>query len=169
MGQCFESTTSEIKAERNGSEKIEDLKTVQSKQAKLIIDSYRDRGESEQFHSEYKTDPDIERLPSGKFATNALIVLLGTIAFNIVRICGQKSLSAIIQLKEAGEPTPTNRKSGVFRRRIRSVLLDIMYLASHVTSSSRYTWISFGRCCQWSGVFKWLYQELSAPILVPDG
>ena len=29
-------------------------------------------GTSEQFHSEFKTDLDIEQLPSGKFATNAL-------------------------------------------------------------------------------------------------
>jgi hypothetical protein len=27
----------------------------------------------EQFHSEFKTDLDIARLPSGKFATNALV------------------------------------------------------------------------------------------------
>jgi len=138
---------------------------IRSEHAKLIINAYHAHGESEQFHSEYKTDLDMERLPSGKFATNALIMLMGMLAFNIVRICGQESLSAIIHLKEAGEVSPTNRKSGVFRRRIRSVLLDIMYLASHVTSSSRVVWISFGRCCQWSGVFKWLYQKFSTPII----
>ena len=140
-----------------------------NKQARLIIDAYHQHGESEQFHSEYKTDLDMERLPSGKFATNALIMLLGMMAFNIIRICGQESLIAISELKQTGEPLPIYRKPGVFRRRIRSVLLDIMYLASHVTSSSRYTWISFGRCCPLSGVFKWLYQRFLMPVLAPDG
>jgi len=128
-----------------------------------------DHGESEQFHSEYKTNLDMERLPSGIFSTNALIMLLGMVAFNIIRICGQESLNAIVHLEQAGDPLPINRRSAVFRRRIRAVLLDIMYLASHVTSSSRYNWISCGRCCPWSGVFKWLYQKFLAPDLVPDG
>ena len=41
---------------------------------KEIIKLYQDHGTSEQFHSEFKTDMDLERLPSGKFATNALIM-----------------------------------------------------------------------------------------------
>jgi hypothetical protein len=35
-----------------------------------VIALYCDHATSEQFHSEFKTDLDIERLPSGKFATN---------------------------------------------------------------------------------------------------
>jgi hypothetical protein len=38
-----------------------------------IIALYCDHATSEQFHSEFKTDLDIERLPSGKFATNDLV------------------------------------------------------------------------------------------------
>ena len=41
-----------------------------------IIALYQDHATSEQFHSEFKTDLDIERLPSGKFATNDLIMTL---------------------------------------------------------------------------------------------
>ena len=43
-----------------------------------MIALYRDHATSEQFHSEFKTDLDIERLPSGKFATNALVMILAT-------------------------------------------------------------------------------------------
>lgn len=39
----------------------------------VCIELYHDHGTSEQFHSEFKTDMGLERLPSGKFATNALI------------------------------------------------------------------------------------------------
>ena len=41
-----------------------------------IIASYHAHGESEQYHSEIKTDMDVERLPSGKFATNELVLEL---------------------------------------------------------------------------------------------
>ena len=35
---------------------------------------------------------DLERLPSGKFATNALILELGMIAYNILRMIGQGTI-----------------------------------------------------------------------------
>ena len=38
--------------------------------AKGLICLYQRRGTFEQFHSEFKTDLDLERLPSGKFETN---------------------------------------------------------------------------------------------------
>ena len=57
-----------------------------------IIDLYHDHGTSEQFHSELKTDMNIERLPSGKFAVNALILHTAMIAFNTLRFIGQTAL-----------------------------------------------------------------------------
>ena len=41
-------------------------------------------GTSEQFHSELKTDMNIERLPSGKFAVNAILLKLAMVSFNIM-------------------------------------------------------------------------------------
>jgi hypothetical protein len=38
---------------------------------------YHDHGTSEQFHSELKTDMDLERLPSERFASNAVVLLFG--------------------------------------------------------------------------------------------
>ena len=57
-----------------------------------IIRLYHAHGECEQFHSEVKTDIDLERLPSGKFTTNALILELGIIAYNILRMIGQGTI-----------------------------------------------------------------------------
>ena len=57
-----------------------------------IIKSYHAHGECEQYHSELKTDMDVERLPSGKFDTNALVLELAMIAYNLLRIIGQESL-----------------------------------------------------------------------------
>lgn len=57
-----------------------------------VIGLYHAHGESEQYHSEIKTDMDVERLPSGKFESNKLVLELTMIAYNILRIIGQESL-----------------------------------------------------------------------------
>ena len=46
----------------------------------------------EQYHSEIKTDMDVERLPSDKFDTNELVLELIVLAYNILRLIGQESL-----------------------------------------------------------------------------
>ena len=55
-----------------------------------IIESCHAHGQCEQYHSELKTDMDLERLPSGKFETNAIVLELAMIAFNILRMIGQE-------------------------------------------------------------------------------
>ncbi len=45
-----------------------------------IIARYCDHATHEQFHSEFKTDMDLERLPSGKFDTNYLVCQLAAVA-----------------------------------------------------------------------------------------
>jgi len=57
-----------------------------------VINLYHAHGESEQYHSEIKTDMDVERLPSGKFESNKLVLELTMIAYNILRIIGQEPL-----------------------------------------------------------------------------
>jgi hypothetical protein len=43
-----------------------------------VIDRYTDQGASEPFHSAFKTDRAIERLPSGKLATHAWVLAVST-------------------------------------------------------------------------------------------
>ena len=57
-----------------------------------IIGLYHAHRESEQYHSKIKSDMDVERLPSGKFETNKLVLELTMVAYNILRIIGQESL-----------------------------------------------------------------------------
>ena len=76
-----------------------------------IIGLYHAHGESEQYHSEIKTDMDVERLPSGKFDTNELVLELTLLAYNILRIIGQSSLRSSHSPKT---------KHKVQRRRIRT-------------------------------------------------
>lgn len=114
---------------------------------KEIIGLYHDHATSEQFHSELKTDLDLERFPSGKFATNDLILHLGCLTYNLLRIMGQESLKA--------PDSPIKRK--VFRRRIKTVIQNLITLASKVVSHARQLYLKFGRHSPWLPTFKRLY------------
>ena len=104
-----------------------------------IISLYHAHGECEQFHSEVKTDMDLERLPSGKFATNALILELGMIAYNILRMIGQGTI---------GGRAP-RQKRDVKRRRLRTVISNLIMLADHVTMHARQLIIGLGKSNVW--------------------
>lgn len=98
-----------------------------------VIASYHAHGECEQYHSELKTDMDVERLLSGKFATNDLVLELAMIAYNLLRMIGQESLR---------HKQPTKRK--VRRRRLRTVIENLMLCASHFTKHCTSSDYSFG-------------------------
>jgi hypothetical protein len=116
--------------------------------ASAIIDLYHDHGTSEQFHSELKTDLGIERLPSGLFATNNLVLHLALFAYNLLRIIGQESL------KEDDHPLRKRGKS----RRIRTVIQTMITLASKVVRHARQFYLRFGRTCAWFPGFTRIYQ-----------
>lgn len=100
-----------------------------------VIGLYKDHGTSEQFHSEMKSELDLERLPSGKFATNALILELGALAYNVLRLMGQLGLDGYAQRH------PTKR------RRIKTVIQELLYVAARVVRSGREAFLQFGRRC----------------------
>lgn len=116
-----------------------------------IISLYHEHGTCEQFHSELKTDLDLERFPSGKFATNELILHLGCLTYNLLRIIGQESL-------KSGD-APLKRK--VFRRRVKTVIQNLITLASKVVKHSRKVYLKFGNYSPWFPTFKRLYLSFS--------
>lgn len=114
-----------------------------------IIRLYHAHGECEQFHSEVKTDMDLERLPSGKFATNALILELGMIAYNILRMIGQGTI---------GGRAP-RQKRDVKRRRLRTVISNLIMMAGHVTMHARQLIIGLGKSNVWRHIFSDICQK----------
>lgn len=118
-----------------------------------VIELYHAHGTSEQFHSELKTDMDLERLPSGKFQTNDLVLRLGMVAYNIMWIVGQESL----QEKDA----PIRKRP--FRRRIRSVMQDLIYLACRLVKHAGQWTFSFGRNCPWFTTWRRVYMQMAKP------
>lgn len=115
---------------------------------KDVIESYHKHGECEQYHSELKTDMDVERLPSGKFTTNALVLELAMIAFNLLRMIGQESL----KYKQ-----PEKRR--VRRRRLRTVISHLILCASHVTRHARTTVMALGQSNTWRYAFQGVWNH----------
>ena len=100
-----------------------------------IIDLYKGHGLCEQYHAEIKTDMDLERLPSGKFATNQLVMACGALVYNILRFVGQIALvgSKGIIRHEAK------------RRRIKTVIQEMIYFAGRMIATGRRLKLRFSR------------------------
>ena len=95
---------------------------------------------------------DLERLPSGKFATNQLVMACGALVYNILRFMGQTAL--------------VNAK-GIFRheakrRRIKTVMQELIYFAGRVISSGRRLKLRFSRhVAAHMQAFAALYQRIA--------
>jgi hypothetical protein len=113
---------------------------------------YHDHGTSEQFHSELKTDLDLERLPSGKFATNAIVLALGVFTYNCLRIIGQESL------KVSDYPKTPHK---VKRRRIRTVIDRYISLAVKLVNHARTLFVKLSKYNPWYRSFKRMYEAFS--------
>lgn len=125
-----------------------------------VIELYHQHGTSEQFHSELKGEMDLERLPSGKFATNALMLSLGLVAYNVLRLCGQAALAEDATLPPE-QRMPLSKP--VFRRRLRNVIQDLMYFATRLTRHARRVGLSLWRENPWRFVWQRLYQRFTQP------
>jgi hypothetical protein len=131
-----------------------------------VIELYHQHGTSEQFHSELKTEMDLERLPSGKFATNALMLALGQVAYNVLRLCDQVALAEDRNLPP-NEKMPLSKP--VTRRRLRSVMQDLMYLAARLTRHARRWGLGLWKDNPWRFVWQRLYHRFTQPAAVGTG
>ena len=117
---------------------------------KEVIEYYHQHATMEQYHSELKTDMDMERLPSGKFATNRLVHELSMIAYNILRILGD-------HLCDAPE-VPMRGKAT--RRRLRTVITHIIQTPARIISHARKIRMDVGSSNAWADAFIWLYNRI---------
>ena len=116
-----------------------------------IISAYHDHGTSEQFHSELKSDMALERLPSGKFSTNALVLTLSVLAFNMLRLCGQVAIDkGYVPRRE------------VKRRRLRKVIQDLMYTAARIITHARRLKLALSRCNPFREAWMQTYRAFTA-------
>ena len=115
-----------------------------------IIDLYKDHATHEQFHSEFKTDMDLERLPSGKFDTNYLVCAMAAVAMNILRLIGQNAL--------IGKDAPIRHSAK--RRRIKTVLQEVMYKAGRMIKHAGRWALGLGASEAVHTVFERFYENL---------
>jgi len=120
-----------------------------------VISLYCDHATCEQFHGEFKTDLGIERLPSGKFPTNFLIMCLGQLAFNILRIIGQNALKTGLM--------PGRKRDKRKRLRIRTVLQNIMYMACQYMIRNRKKLVKLAEHNIFSKIYMLLVQRIQQP------
>ena len=95
---------------------------------------------------------DVERLPSGKFETNELVLELTILAYNILRLIGQESLKS----KRAPKS-----KHPVKRRRIRTVISNLIQIAGHLTGHGRRVVLALGKSNVWRQAFMDVYNRFA--------
>ncbi|MCG5549280.1 IS1380 family transposase [Halorhodospira halochloris] len=92
-----------------------------------VVRLYEDHGTHEQFHSEIKSDLDLERPPSRRFRTNEAVLALAAVAYNLLRLIGQNAL--------IGDDAPMRHPAK--RRRLRTVIQEIINVAAVLISHAR--------------------------------
>jgi len=117
-----------------------------------VIALYEDHGTHEQFHSEFKTDMDLTRLPSGKFDTNHLVCALASVAMNLLRLVGQHTLH------DSDAPV----RHAAQRRRIRTVMQELMFKAARMVDHARQWVLGLGANDRAFAVFERHWRELDA-------
>jgi len=125
--------------------------SIQDATEEDIIELYHLHATSEQFHSEIKTDMDIERLPSGKFSTNEIVLELGGMVYNILRLIGQMNCKL-----------ETSKKRKTERKRIKTVIKDMIMLASKLVNHARKKIIKIYKEEFQINIFREIYEQTYA-------
>lgn len=137
---------------------IDGWETTLQEPIDTVIALYAAHATHEQFHSEFKTDLDLERLPSGKFDTNVLVLSLAAVAYNILRLIGQQSLLR--------RDAPVRHAAK--RRRLKTVMQEMMRVAVKLTQHARRVALNFGRHCPVFVVWRDLYHQWLQPDWLPQ-
>ena len=116
---------------------------------KEIIRLYRERGTSEQYHSELKTDMDMERLPSGNFEINRAFLHLGMLVYNMLRVVSRDMvISRALGLKKAS------------RRRTKTVINNVMFMCGRIVRGGRILRLKLACPPAWHQFFARLFYRL---------
>lgn len=102
-----------------------------------MVALYRNHATSEQTHSEFNSNLDLERLPSGKFDTNDLVLPFAVLGYNILRWMGQQTLFG------PGAPARHQAK----RLRLKTLMQELIYMGCRLVSSGRQLTLHFGQHC----------------------
>lgn len=96
---------------------------------KEIIECYHEHGTSEQYHSEYKTDLNVERFPSHYFKTNQLFMAIAQLAYNLLKKVGDTAMQCTHKWPK--------KIIKCRRRRVASIIRDFIRVAGKITHHAR--------------------------------
>ncbi|MET4162164.1 hypothetical protein ABIE61_002018, partial [Marinobacterium sp. MBR-111] len=88
--------------------------------------------------------------PSGKFDTNDLVMAFAVLGYNILRWMGQHAL--------LGPDAPVRHPAK--RRRLKTVMQELMYMACRLVSSGRRLYLRFGQHCPGFRAFGCIYESV---------
>lgn len=101
--------------------------------AATLVALYADHATAEQYHSEIKGELDLERLPSASFRTNALVLHLGTLAYNLLRLLGILGKGVV------------RHRHPVQRHRIRTIIQELIRVPARILTGSDQFKLDLGR------------------------
>ena len=120
--------------------------------AQTCVFLYRKHATSEQYHSELKTDMDMELLPSKYFATNKLFLQLSAFSFNMLRRIGDEAVRIDDRLQH-------HKHRRTERIRLRTVIDKICTMACRITRHARRLVVKFGRKALFYDTFARIYHQ----------
>lgn len=91
---------------------------------------------------------------------------LGLVAYHLLRLCGQTASAENDVLPPEGK-MPLAKP--VFRRRLRSVIQDLMYFAAWLTKHSNRWGLSLWRSNPWRSVWESVYTRFLSPMTPNSG
>ena len=109
-----------------------------------VVALYHAHGTSEQFHSEVKTDMNLERFASHSYAVNSLQLQLGMLSYNLVRV--------VEELARAHRELWPERIKEVQRRRVGSVIKDLILVAGKIVRHAGKTVMKLASSWSWTRV-----------------
>ena len=125
-----------------------------------VIALYHDHGASEQFHSEVKSDLNLERLPSNNYEVNKLFFALGCIAYNLLRAVDNR----LSQHKDKWPAHLKKKRTAQNRRRVGSILRDIISIAGKLVSHGGVKRIKLAKGWPWSRVIIAVHKDLQMSL-----
>jgi len=119
-------------------------------EAQEVVRLYQDHATSEQFHSELKSDMGIERFPSHSFMVNELFLMLGVLAYNVLRVIDAE----VMQHVEAWPDFYQKQGECQQCRRVGSIIRDFILVASKVVKHAGRVTIKLTTCWPWTRVMQ---------------
>ena len=117
-----------------------------------VIEGYHDHATCEQFHAELKSDLDFEKVPSGKYLTNCVLNDLAMFAFNTLRCIGMR----LYDLRKIP------KRGSAFRRRISTVIHNIMHAPAIIATHAGYRKIDLGGANRWAEAIIYVFDYYSS-------